>query len=99
MNRLIATLTIVGLFVVSMAALIVLTAPVIVDELTYFIDNFSLYIRQLRGLATDSTRPWMSKIVGEGLAYAEQSVGELTTLATGWLGDFLRSVWTGGARR
>ena len=95
-NRLIATLTIVGLFVVGMAALIVLTAPVIVRELTYFIDNVPLYIRQLRGLVTDPNRPWVSKIVGEGLAYAEQSVGELTTLATGWLSDFLRSVWTGG---
>ena len=96
MNRLIATLAIVGLFVVGMAALIVLTAPVIVRELTYFIDNVPLYIRQLRGLATDPNRPWVSKIVGEGLAYAEQSVGELTTLATGWLNDLLRSVWTGG---
>src|SRR5262249_2353429 len=47
-------------------------------------------------LATDSNRPWLSKFVGEGLASAEQSVGELTTLATAWLRDFLRSVWTSG---
>src|SRR5712691_1842313 len=52
MNRLIATLTIVGLFIVGVAALIVLTAPIIVSELAYFIDNFPLYVRQLHGLAT-----------------------------------------------
>src|ERR1700757_680778 len=54
MNRLLATLTIVGLFVVGVAALIVLTAPFLVRELAYFVDNFPLYIRQLHGLATDS---------------------------------------------
>jgi predicted PurR-regulated permease PerM len=96
MNRLIATLTIVGLFVVGVTALIILTAPVLVGELAYFIDNFPLYIKRVQGLATDPNRPWLSKLVGEGLAYAEQSVGELTTLATAWLRDFLRSVWTGG---
>ena len=96
MNRLIATLTIVGLFVVGVTALIILTAPVVVGELAYFIDNFPLYIKRVQGLATDPNRPWLSKLVGEGLAYAEQSVGELTTLATAWLNDFLRSVWTGG---
>src|SRR6478752_8694003 len=57
MNRLIATLAIVGLFVVGVAALIILTAPVIVAELAFFIDNFPLYVRQLHGLATDSNRP------------------------------------------
>ena len=96
MNRLIATLTIVGLFVFGVTALIILTAPVVVGELAYFIDNFPLYIKRMQGLATDPNRPWLSKLVGEGLAYAEQSVGELTTLATAWLRDFLRSVWTGG---
>jgi AI-2E family transporter/regulatory LuxR family protein len=44
-NRLIATLTIVGLFIVGVVALIVLTAPIIVRELAYFIDNFPLYVR------------------------------------------------------
>jgi predicted PurR-regulated permease PerM len=96
MSRLIATLTIVGVFVVGVAALVILTAPVVVGELAYFIDNFPLYIEQVKGLASDPNRPWLSKLVGEGLAYAGQSFGELTTLATGWFSDFLRSVWTGG---
>jgi predicted PurR-regulated permease PerM len=96
MNRLIATLTIVGLFVVGITALIILTIPVVVGELAYFIDNFPLYIKTVQGIAIDPNRPWLSKLVGEGLAYTEQSIGELTTLATAWLSDFLRSVWTGG---
>jgi predicted PurR-regulated permease PerM len=96
MNRLIATLTIVGLFIVGVVALAILTAPIIVRELFYFIDSFPRYVRQLQGLATDPNRQWLSKIIGEGLGHAEQSIGELTTLASGWLGAFLRSVWSGG---
>jgi predicted PurR-regulated permease PerM len=47
-------------------------------------------------LTTDPTRPWLSKLVGEGLSEAERSLGELTTLASSWLGTFLRSIWSGG---
>jgi predicted PurR-regulated permease PerM len=96
MNRLTATLTIVGLFVVGVVGLVALTAPLIVGELAYFIDSFPIYIRTLQGLATDPTRPWLSRLVGVGLDHAQQSIGELTTLATGWLDDVLREVWSGG---
>jgi predicted PurR-regulated permease PerM len=95
-NRLIATLTIVGLLIVGVVALTVLTAPIIISELFYFIDSVPRYVRQLQGLATDPNRPWLSKIIGEGLGHAEQSIGELTTLASGWLDTFLHSVWSGG---
>src|SRR3954465_14889128 len=63
MNRLIATLNIVRLFIVALLALTVLTAPIIVRELLYFIDSFPRYVRQLRGFATDPDRPWLSKII------------------------------------
>jgi predicted PurR-regulated permease PerM len=96
MTRLVATLAIVGLFIAVVVALMVLTAPIIVGEVSYLVDSFPLYVKQLRGLATDQTRPWLSKFIGEGLGQAEQSLGELTTLATGWIGAFLRSVWSGG---
>jgi predicted PurR-regulated permease PerM len=96
MSRLIATLTIIGLFVAGVVALCVLTAPIIVDEVVYFIDRFPGYVRQLQALATDPSRPWLSKIIGEGLGHAEQSMGELTTLASDWFGAVLRSVWSGG---
>src|ERR1700692_4366989 len=62
MNRLIATLTIVGLFVVGVAALIILTAPVVIGELAYFIDNFPHYIQRVQGLATDQKSPGLGKL-------------------------------------
>src|SRR5258708_11070782 len=63
MNRLIATLTIVGLFIVGVVALIVLTAPIIVRELAYFVDSFPLYIRPLHGLATSPLPPCLTNIL------------------------------------
>src|SRR5713226_9534701 len=70
MNRLVATLAIVALFLGSTIVLIVLAAPIIIRELGYFIERFPLYLGQLQTLATDTGRPWLSKIVGESLGYA-----------------------------
>jgi len=96
MNRLLATLAIMALFIVGITALIVLTAPVVARELVYFVDSSPGYLRQLQALATDPDRPWLRKIVAEGLGTAEKSVSEMATLAAGWLSDVLRSVWSGG---
>ena len=95
MNRLLATLAIIGLLIASVVAVIIFAAPIIVRELAYFVDSFPLYVRRLHELATNPDRPWLSKVVGEGLGQAEQSFGDLTTFATDWLGTFLHSVWSG----
>jgi predicted PurR-regulated permease PerM len=96
MNRLVATLAIMGLFISGVVALIVLTAPLIVSEFAYLVDDLPRYLRKLQELATDQNKPWLSKTIGEGLGYAEQSIGDLTTLATDGLDAFLRSIWSGG---
>ena len=95
-TRLTATLAIMASFIAGATALVLLTAPIIVRELTHFIESAPLYLKQLQGLATDQSRPWLSWIVGEGLGTAERSIGELTALAAGWLTAFLQSAWSGG---
>jgi len=96
MNRLLATLGIMSIAVVAIAVLIVLTVPTIVRELSYFIESLPSYLRRLQTLTTDPSRPWLSKIVGEGLGEAERSFGEITSVAANWLGTFLHSIWSGG---
>jgi predicted PurR-regulated permease PerM len=95
-NRFIATLLILGLFTVGVSVLTLLTAPFIVRELAVFLEYFPVYIKQLQALATDPDRPWLRKLIAEGLGHAEQSIGELATLGTSWLSAFLRSIWSGG---
>ena len=96
MNRLLATLAIIVLVVLAIVVVLLLSVPIIVRELSDFIASFPNYVERLRALATDPGHPWMSKIVGEGLGQAEKSLGELTSLASTWLGAFLRSIWSGG---
>jgi predicted PurR-regulated permease PerM len=96
MGRLLATLAIVALAVVAIGALTVLTVPVIIRELSNFIEDIPLYVRRLQALATDPSHPWIGKIVGDGLGETERSIGELTSLASSWFETILRSVWSGG---
>jgi predicted PurR-regulated permease PerM len=69
---------------------------VIIRELSRFIEDFPLYVRRVHMLATDPNHPWLSKIVGEGLAETERSIGELTSFASSSFDTILRSVWSGG---
>src|SRR5262249_16423521 len=55
-----------------------------------------LYVRRLQTLTNSSSRPWVSKILGEGLGEVERSIGALTAQASEWFGTFLRSIWSGG---
>jgi len=95
-NRLLTTLVIIAVVVVTITVLTVLMVPVIIREISYFVDSFPLYLRQLHTLAADPSRPWLSKIVGEGLGEMERSVGDLTTVANSSFDTFLISVWSGG---
>src|SRR5947209_20318986 len=62
MNRLLATLAIVVVVVLTIATAMLATVPVIVRELDLFIDNFPHYVRRLHDIATDPARPWLSKL-------------------------------------
>jgi predicted PurR-regulated permease PerM len=53
-----------------------------------------VYIRQLQAFATDPSRPWLRKIVGERVNEAQQSLGELATLGADWIPSVFRSLWS-----
>jgi predicted PurR-regulated permease PerM len=96
LSRLLATLAIVIPVVVAIIVLLILTVPIIGRELYQLIDSLPLYARRLHTLTSSSTRPWVSKIIGEGLGEAERSIGALTAQASEWFDTFLRSIWSGG---
>jgi predicted PurR-regulated permease PerM len=96
MNRLLATLVIVAAFIIAAGVLLFFTVPVVIHELSSFIESMPAYVKRLHALASDPSHPWLSKMIGEGLSQAEISLGELTTLASSWFGTFFRSVWSGG---
>jgi predicted PurR-regulated permease PerM len=95
-NRAVATLAIIAFAIALITVMIVLTVPIVVRELSHFVEQLPVYVRRVHTLATDPDRPWLSKIVGEGLGETERSIGELTKFASGWFESILRSAWSGG---
>jgi predicted PurR-regulated permease PerM len=95
-NRLVATLLIIAIFVVGLLVLIFLFAPVIGAQLSAFIQNGPDYAARLQSLVSDPSRPWLRKLIGGSIADPGASTGNLVREAMGWLVTFSRSVWSGG---
>jgi predicted PurR-regulated permease PerM len=91
-HRAVAALAIVGLFIGVVITLVILATPIIGVELAALIDKLPRYIAQLQAFATDPSRPWLRKIVGDGLSDVERSSGELAGFGAG----LFRSMWSHG---
>ncbi len=91
-----ATLLIIVVFAGALIALIVVAAPFLGSEIASLIDNFPGYIHRVHEFALDPSRPWLRKIVGEGLGLADQSSADLTHLVAGWGTKLLGSLWSDG---
>ena len=93
-NRTVAALGIVGNFIIGVGGVLVLVTPLLGTEVAEFIEKVPQYIGKLQAFANNPGRPWLRKIIGEGLSEAEQSAGQLTSVAADWIPTFLRSLWS-----
>jgi predicted PurR-regulated permease PerM len=93
-NRLVATLVIIGTVVLVFVILILLFVPVLSAQLGAFIEKLPGYVSRIQALAMDPNREWLRKIVGEGVAEAQ--VGDLVKQGAAWGATFLKSLWSGG---
>jgi predicted PurR-regulated permease PerM len=96
MSRLIAALVILLCFVVIFATLLVLIVPILAHQLSALIEDAPNYARRLQGLVSDPKYPWLKHVIGDNLAGANQSVGDLLNRASGYLTGLLASVWERG---
>ena len=80
-NRTVAALGIVGIFIIGVGGVLVLVTPLLGTEVADFIEKVPQYIGKLQAFANNPGRPWLRKIIGEGLSEAEQSAGQLTSVA------------------
>jgi predicted PurR-regulated permease PerM len=93
-NRTVATLGIVGVFVIGVGGVAVLIIPLLGTELVAFIEEVPSYIGRLQAFANNPSRPWLRKLVGEGLNEVELSAGQIASFAADWIPTFLRSLWS-----
>ncbi|WP_160140571.1 AI-2E family transporter [Blastochloris tepida] len=96
-SRLGAALGIFTVIGVIMVGLVVGAGPVVVEELSYLVERAPSYFRQLQALTTaDQDRPWLARVIGDGLGQAEQAFSEFSSAAVSSVESFLGSAWSGG---
>jgi len=93
--RLAGSLLLITLVVLAFVLVGLMVAPLLGGQLASFIDNIPGYVTRLQAVVSDPSRPWLQKIIGEGLN-TDKSMGDLMTQGVGWLTAFLRSLWSGG---
>ncbi len=93
-NRLGASLVIIGAFVLGFVLLILIFAPLLTAQLGAFIEKLPGYVSRIQTLAMDPNREWLRKIVGEGVGDAQ--IGDLVKQGATWGAAFLKSLWSGG---
>jgi predicted PurR-regulated permease PerM len=95
-SRLLAAVLILGGFVVALAILLLLIAPVLAQQVSAFIDNAPAYAVRLEAFVNDPGHPWIKRIIGDNLTGADKSVGDLVNQAVGYLTALLGSLWVKG---
>lgn len=93
-NRLVASLAIIGAVVLVFVALILVFVPLIVSQIGAFFESLPNYVQRLQGLALDSNRDWLRKVVGDSVA--DVQIGDLVKQGAGWMTTFLKGLWSGG---
>jgi predicted PurR-regulated permease PerM len=95
-SRLSAAVLILGGFVVALALLVLLIAPVLARQLSTFIDYAPAYVVRLQAFMSDPNHPWIKRIIGDNLTGADKSVGDLMNQTVGYLTGLLASLWAKG---
>jgi predicted PurR-regulated permease PerM len=95
-NRLVAALLIIALFVIVFAGILVVIAPVLVDQLAALIGKLPGYLERLQAQVADPSHSWLIKIMGGTSGGNQGSLGVLMNKLVGYLTDMLSTLWTKG---
>lgn len=95
--RMIGTILVIGLFIFSFIAVLILIVPLIIGQISGFGAKLPTYVQQLQNLITDQNKEWLQNLIGEKLPDVSKNVGEIVSKAVAWLTTFLQGLVTGGA--
>src|SRR5262245_38639155 len=95
-NRSFAAVGIVLLLAVGFAAVILLTLPILIGELRYFVAAFPGYLARIQSLVTEANTPWLKSIAGDDLKIEQSAINYMTERSSAWLDELLSSLWSGG---
>ncbi len=96
MNRLMATMTIIVLALVVLAALLVLVLPILVNQIGLLIANLPEYLTRLDTVIESVLRSSWAASIGVDPDAVRSSLGAFVSQGTTWATTLVTSVWSGG---
>ena len=95
-GRAVSALIVLTVVIVVLVVATMLIVPILIEQISAFLEKLPDYVARLQSLITDPSQPWLAKVFGERLPDASKSVGSLVTQSSGWITTFLASLWSGG---
>ena len=96
-HRLLATLIVLGLFILLFVLAIIIVVPLLGSQLLQFIQRVPEYFRLLQDLiVTEANQEWIRRMIGSDTLDLRKSVGDLVGQGAAWAGTFLQGIWSGG---
>lgn len=95
-NRIIASLSVIGLALLCIILLLLLVIPILGSQLAAFLERLPEYIVKLQTLATGEGAQWLRSVIGDRLPAIQRSLSDLVSQGASYMLTFLQSVWTGG---
>jgi predicted PurR-regulated permease PerM len=97
LSRFLASLLILGVFLLIFVGALLLVAPKLGRDLSNFLDTMPATVAKLQELLAQHGAPYLSKL-GQRFDPTELkgSLGEVISTGVSWIGSLLSSVWSGG---
>lgn len=96
MSRLWATLIILLSFIAFIVVVMVVVAPLLLEQLGQFIARVPEYLNRLEQTFAGPGQDWLRRILGSDMTSVQGSVGEFVSQAATYVMGFLTQLWAGG---
>jgi predicted PurR-regulated permease PerM len=91
-----SALVMVVVVIVLLVVAVMMVAPIVSHQYEALSLRLPDYIAKLQSLVSDSSDSWIRKLFGEQVPDAGRSVSTLVTEGSGFVTQFLASLWSGG---
>jgi predicted PurR-regulated permease PerM len=96
LSRLLATIVILVLFIVTFALLLVILVPVLASQMSDFIARLPSYVARLQELIANPDSQWLKDFIGVDASVIRNSLDSLLQQGAGFLTTLLQSIWSSG---
>ena len=96
LSRLLATIVILVLFIVTFALLLIILVPVLASQMSDFIARLPSYVARLQELIANRDSQWLKDFIGVDASVIRNSLDSLLQQGAGFLTTLLQSIWSSG---